>query len=502
MGTAVARFGRGRSLLGLLALGGLTVASQRRAMGRMGRIGPMGTVLREWCRVVEGGWMRFEIWYVVLGGLLVGIALISSVVKRLPLTTTMLYLGVGVCMGPMVLDLALFDPLERSRWLERLAEVAVIVSLFTAGLKLREPLRGRKWRAPVRLAFVSMAITVGLIAAVGVWLLQLPLGAAVILGAILAPTDPVLASEVQLESATDRDRLRFSLTGEAGMNDGTAFPFVMLGLGLLGFHEIGEWGWRWVAVDLVWAVTGGLGIGAALGVMVGRAVLYLRRERKEGFGLDEFLTLGLIGLSYGAAILAHTYGFLAVFAAGVALRAVERRHSAGLPAEEASLIVPEKNAEAAATDPKQAPAHLLQSVTAFNEQLEHVLEVALVLLIGTMLAPPFLNMDNWWFIPLLLLIIRPMAVWLGLIGCQPDRGQRLMISWFGIRGIGSLYYLMFVINRGIPTELAQDLISLTLWAVAVSVVVHGISVTPLMNVYQARRKTRSGRVADSVISNQ
>src|SRR5919206_497446 len=131
---------------------------------------------------------------------------------------------------------------------------AVLISLFTAGLKLRTALTDHRWRLPVRLAVESMIVTVGLITLVGVVGLGLPLGAAVLLGAILAPTDPVLASDVQVEGPTDQDRLRFGLTGEAGLNDGTAFPFVMLGLGLIGLHELGQAGWRWFAVDVVWAV--------------------------------------------------------------------------------------------------------------------------------------------------------------------------------------------------------------------------------------------------------
>ena len=351
---------------------------------------------------------------------------------------------------------------------------------------MRWPFRDSKWLVPIRLAFVSMTLTVGPITLVGVWLLGMPLGAGVLLGAILAPTDPVLASEVQLESAADRDRLRFSLTCEAGLNDGTAFPFVMLGLGLLGLHDIGEWGWHWFAVDVLWAVSGGLGIGAILGTLVGRLVLYLRRERKEAFGLDEFLTLGLIGISYGLAALAHAYGFLSVFAAGLALRTVERKFSGARPPDAPSFIGPEEQT-GIATDPEQATVHLVQSVMGFNEQIERVLEVALVLLVGTMLAPPFLSTSNLWFVPLLLFVIRPLAVILGVADHPMDRNQRLMISWFGIRGIGSLYYLAFVVGRGIPEDLARDLISFTLWAITVSVIVHGISVTPLMNWYQSRR---------------
>ena len=157
-----------------------------------------------------------------------------------------------------------------------------------------------RWLLPLRLAIVSMLVTVALIAGAGVAWLGLPLGAAILLGGILAPTDPVLASDVQVAEPTDRDRLRFALTGEAGLNDGTAFPFVLLGLGLLGLHDLGDSLWRWLAVDVLWGVGIGIGIGAALGTLVGRFVLYLRRTHKEAVGLDNFLALGLIGLTYGA----------------------------------------------------------------------------------------------------------------------------------------------------------------------------------------------------------
>ena len=134
----------------------------------------------------------------------------------------------------------------------------------------------------------------------------MPLGAAILLGGLLAPTDPVLAADVQVEHPGDRDRLRFSLTGEAALNDGSAFPFVMLGLGLLGLHELGAFGWRWLAFDVVWAVRGGLAIGWLLGMLVGRLVLYLRRTHKEAVGLDDFLGLGLIALVLcGRAASAH-----------------------------------------------------------------------------------------------------------------------------------------------------------------------------------------------------
>ncbi|MDQ3700316.1 MAG: cation:proton antiporter [Chloroflexota bacterium] len=428
--------------------------------------------------------MTFTIWLAVIGALLIVMALAGSVLKRLPLSTSMLYLAAGVALGPVGVGLIDLDPIADAAFLERLSEVVVLISLFSAGLKLRSPLTHARWRRPARLALGSMTLTVGLITLVGVVGLGLPLGAAVLLGAVLAPTDPVLASDVQVEHATDRDRVRFSLTGEAGLNDGTAFPFVMLGLGLLQLHSLGTFGWRWLAVDVLWAGAAGLGIGALLGTLVGRLVLYLRRAHKEAVGLDDFLALGLIALAYSLALFAHAYGFLAVFAAGLALRFIERRASGDAPAEEVLAAVVAAGSEPeAATDAETAPAYMAQAVLGFTEQLERIGEVAVVLLLGGMLSGRFLPGEALWFVPLLLLVIRPVSVLVGLAGSRTPRVPQSLIAWFGIRGIGSVYYLMYAIEHGLPEDLAQRLVGLTLATVTVSILVHGISVTPLMQRY-------------------
>jgi NhaP-type Na+/H+ or K+/H+ antiporter len=441
--------------------------------------------------------MNFDLLFVVVGVLLVVMALSAALLKRLPLTTSILYLAVGLLLGPFVSGMVWLDPVERSALLERFTEVAVIVSLFTAGLKLRLPFSDPGWRLPLRLALLSMTITVVLVTLTGVFGLGLPVGAAVLLGAVLAPTDPVLASDVQTEHPWDMDRLRFSLTGEAGLNDGTAFPFIMLGLGLLGLHEIGEFWWRWLAVDVLWAVAGGVGIGGLLGTFVGRIVLYLRREHKEAVGTDDFLALGLIALSYGGALLIHAYGFLAVFAAGAALRSIERRHTEGAPEREVKRMLTEGEDEEVASHPEKAPAYMAQAVLGFNEQLERIGEVAVVVLVGSMLSARYLTAEALWFVPVLLFVIRPASVWLGLLGSSTTAAQRHLIGWFGIRGIGSIYYLTYAINHGLPPELAQTLTALTLTVVAVSVAVHGISVTPLMSLY---KRTRPGHPSASPLN--
>jgi NhaP-type Na+/H+ or K+/H+ antiporter len=443
--------------------------------------------------------MNFPLLFLIIGTLLVAMAISESLLKRLPLTTSMLYLIVGLLLGPVLAGMIRVDPIEHSSVLERLTEVSVIISLFTAGLKLRLSFSDPWWKLPIRLALLSMIATVALVTLVGLFLLKLPLGGALLLGAILAPTDPVLASDVQIEEPWDIERLRFSLTGEAGLNDGMAFPFVMLGLGLLGLHELGEFGWRWVAVDLLWAVCGGLAIGGVLGTLVGQLVLYLRREHEEAVGTDDFLALGLIALSYGGALFLHAYGFLAVFAAGAAIRRIERRHSEAEPSskngrgsdvhhtgdrkgQSSETGIPGEMA----SDPEQAPAHMAQAVLAFNIQLERIGEVGIVVLVGGMLTSGYLPFEAIWFIPLLLLVIRPVSVWLGLFRSATSGLQRNLIGWFGIRGVGSIYYLMYAINHGLAPELSQKLTAMTLTVVAVSVVAHGISVTPLMNRYGKR----------------
>ena len=436
--------------------------------------------------------MEFTAWYLIVGAVLITMALAGPLVKRLPLTPSMLYLALGVALGPYGAGLIRIDPIDDASLVERVSEIAVIISLFTAGLKLRSPLTDARWRVPIRLASLSMVVTVGLITLAGVTLLGLPWGAAILLGAILAPTDPVLASDVQVSEPTDRDRLRFALTGEAGFNDGTAFPFVMLGLGVMGLHDLGPLGWRWFAVDVAWDIVGGILIGWLAGRVVGKLVLFLRQRHKEAVGLDDFLSLGLLALAYGAAIAAHAYGFLAVFAAGLALGQIEaepRDAEAGTgksepnpPPVDVMQAADASQKEGIATDPQTAHAYMAQAVLGFNEQLERIAEVGMVILLGGMLIVP-----GWlsalWFVPLLLLVIRPVAVWVGTVGTRATTQERGLMGWFGIRGIGSIYYLTYAIAHGLDERTAGKLTAITFIVVAASITLHGVSVTPLMNRY-------------------
>ncbi|MGE5523541.1 MAG: cation:proton antiporter [Rhodospirillaceae bacterium] len=434
--------------------------------------------------------MSFALWCVVAGAVLIFMALASSVLERLPLSTSMLYLALGAVLGSSLVGAIDLDAIDDAPLFERLTEVAVLVSLFSAGLKLRMPLTNWRWTLPVRLATVSMVVTVGAVAVLTYYLLALPVGAAILLGAILAPTDPVLASDVQVSDAYDRDHLRFGLTGEAGLNDGTAFPFVMLGLGLLGLHDIGRMGQRWVAVDLVWAVASGIAVGALLGWCIAHLVLYMRRHHREAVGLDDFLALGLIAISYGIALTVNGYGFLAVFAAGVSLRRVEMKQSHdGVTRDSVAALHPE-----AATDPATAPAYMARAVLAFNEQMERAIEVVIVVVIGSLLSTVALSWTIAVTVIALLFVIRPISALAGMAGSDIAPVRKMLVAWFGIRGVGSLYYLAYAITHGLPGEYVDILVNVTLTVIATSVVLHGVSVTPLMSAYgRYKARRRAGR---------
>lgn len=417
--------------------------------------------------------MTTAAWFIWIGSLLLVVGFTHSYIQKGPVTSAIAYLFVGCIVGPMGLGLFHFNPLKESALLELLTEVAVLISLYCAGVKMPSPVTFRRWQKPVHLAVISMAITVGLVTVFGYYWLALPLGAAVLLGAVVAPTDPVLATEVQVRSANDPDRLRFSLTCEAGINDGSAFPFVMLGLGLLGLHDLGQAGGRWLLMDVLWASGAGIGVGILTGIAAGWLVNRLRTAFTGTTFLESFLGLGLIAFAYGICLLVDAWGFLAVFSAAVALRHTELK-LAGLRQNISAVVEPREEQE-----PKEnMHDHVSESSLVFNEHLERLSEIVLVLLIGGSL---FWNSWSWKavvFAAFLFFIARPVSVHIGLLGTRAPMRMRHLAGWFGVRGIGSMYYLMYAIQHGLPEELALELLHLVLVVVTLSILIHGISVKP------------------------
>jgi NhaP-type Na+/H+ or K+/H+ antiporter len=423
-------------------------------------------------------------------------ALMASVLQRLPISPAMFYLLIGFLLGPSVFGLVHLSLAAHAGILTEATRIALLISLFTVGLKLRADLHDSVWLLPLRLGVVAMLITIGLLTLGGVYLLNLPLGAAVLLAAILAPTDPVLASDVQIKDVQDQDRFRFGLTGEGGLNDGTTFPFVMLGLALLGVEEGRSFMGTQGLLTLLWGAVAAPVCGWFLGWSLGHGVVYLRKRHRLALGMEEFLAIGLIALSYGVAESIHSIGFLAVFAAGVGMRRIEV--AAVKDADAAPVLSPAVsklagNAEAIAGSEDKAPAYMAATVLDFNQQIEHFAEFLAVLLLGVLISQSGFSWEGLAVAACLFLIVRPAAVLLSLSGARVRPLQRNLMAWFGIRGIGSLYYLLFALQYhwGVPLE--QRLTEIVMTVLALSVTLHGISSTPLMAMYHRRVHKKSGR---------
>ncbi|MEH2329267.1 cation:proton antiporter [Nostoc sp.] len=403
----------------------------------------------------------------VIGLLLLMVTLGSGWIARLPLSFAIIYLLVGIFLGPNGFGLVQLrrDEVFNAEVLEKITELVVIISVFSCGLRIVRPLRLGVWDITVRLIVFLMPISILALAVVGKLFLGMNWGEAILLGAILAPTDPVLASEVQLTDTNDQDELRFGLTSEGGLNDALAFPFVYFGIHALEDDNWGNWFKQWITVDLIWAIA----VGIIMGIVVAKSLVWIEQRIQKRRATDElmedFVAISTILLTYSLTEMVNGYGFLAVFVAGLVVQRSYRN--------------PEK------------PLAQLE----FVEQIEKLLEVGTILLLGSiLLLQPMLKYagQSLLVIILLFLIIRPVGVWISTIGKPPleshrrtlHPGTRLLFGWFGIRGVGSLYYLAYAFGHGLKGEAGEQIAWITYTTIVVSVIVHGISTTPLMKWYE------------------
>ncbi|WP_439855497.1 cation:proton antiporter [Pseudomonas yamanorum] len=447
--------------------------------------------------------MTFILWMAVLGAVLLILALTSSYLRWMPVTTSAVCLLLGICIGPLGMDLLHLDIKGSARWMEHLTEVAVLFSLFVSGLKLRLPLKHRTWRIAFGMAGPVMLLTILGTCLVLHWLLGLSWGVSLLVGAILAPTDPVLAGLVQVNSAQDYDSLRFGLSGEAGLNDGTAFPFVIFALIFMqhgGFD--GDWLGGWVLKNLLWAVPAGLLVGYWMGRGIGRLTLKMRITNADStLSPNDYLTLALIALAYVVAEAIGGYGFLSVFAAGLGLRQAEFKSTGNsqTPAEHlAQPVVGHMEVEpehalhgdvGQLQDTQIAAGVMMGDMLAFGSLVERSMEVFLVTLLGVVLVSHW----DWRALAvgaLLFCVIRPLSVLSMPWGRLLDRNQRGLMGWFGIRGIGSIYYLFYAINHGLVDTNSAVAVNLTLSVIALSIVVHGLSTQPMLVWYERRAQAQ------------
>lgn len=455
--------------------------------------------------------MGFIDWMGLAGLLLLAMALAPPYLRRFSISTSSVYLLVGILAGPAATGLLILDVRAGQPWLEHLTEIAVIISLFIGGLKMRLPLRHPAWGAVFLLAVPGMLASIAGVALFAHFVFGLETGAALLLGAVLAPTDPVLASSVAVQSAGDQDRMRYGLSGEAGLNDGLAFPFVALALLWLQYEGAGDWLIGWGLHRLAWAIPVGLLVGYVMGRALGLLAAWLRSRHAEASGPNDFLALGLIVLAYVVTQRLGAWGFLAAFTAGIGLRHAELRiasssrlvqdfhETADAPQNPDPYVPPPAEdlvtvpaSETFARQPPVAAGLIVYESLSFGDTAERLLEFLLVVLVGVALW------THWdpRGVPLalaLFLVIRPLSSRLLLAASRTSNAQRWLMGWFGIRGIGSLYYLSYAINNGLPARIADDIAQLTLTVVAISILLHGVTARPLLNWYEAklnRDKTR------------
>ncbi len=403
------------------------------------------------------------------GALIALVTWLPLALRRLPLSLPIVCIGLGAAIFLLPQIPSGLTPLDEPVMTERLSEFVVIVALMGAGLKLDRPFSLPRWAVTWRLLAITMPLGIAILTALGATLLGLSWSVALLLAASLAPTDPVLAADVQVgpPQSGEEDEVRFGLTSEAGLNDGFAFPFVHLAIALGMFAATGEaWAAHWFFIHVLWAVL----VGFAVGWLVGRLFGWVTFHRAEGKSLartgDGLIALSATLVSYGLAEIVHCYGFLAVFVTAMRLRASHRDHAFNVDMHD------------------------------LTEQTERLAMMAFLLLFGGslvrgLLAP--LHAVDVVFVALAIFLVRPLTGILGLSGLKAHKSERWALAFFGIRGVGSIYYLAYSLNHT-ETPGAERLWAIVGLAILVSVVLHGLTVTPAMRWLDRRQGRDPDRV--------
>ncbi|MBB1013219.1 sodium/proton antiporter (CPA1 family) [Dietzia kunjamensis] len=413
--------------------------------------------------------------YAVVGAALLLGSLLPRLLRERILSAPIIVVGVGMLIGwLMPNESQLVDVIEHAELAERMAEITVIVALFGVGLALDRPLSFRGWTTTWRLLAIGMPLSIAGVALLGWWVLGVTPAVAVLLGAVLAPTDPVLASDVQVagpgtgEAADDEnDEARFALTSEAGLNDAFAFPFVYLAIYLATKGGPGDWLWGWLAWDLV----GKTVIGAVAGWVIGRLIAtVLYRHRVGGRQLigyaEPAAAVATLLFAYGVGELVGGWGFLAVFFAALGARSAER------------------------SDERHAHFH------EFVEYTEHLLTLLVLLVIGASFISDAVFRLEWSHAVVaagVLFVIRPLTAWIALIGDGRLRSpERLFVSAFGVRGVGSLFYLCYAMGY-FSKEDGWSLWPAVSLVIVASIVLHGAASSPAVSWLDRHRGRGRGR---------
>jgi len=396
----------------------------------------------------------------LLGLATLGMVWIPALTKDRGISYAIVYVLFGVLLYTIVPDhLPPPDPSAHGTLTMHFAETVVIISLMGTGIKLDRSFSWKNWASPVRLVTVAMILGMAIAMLIGYTFLGLGLASAILLGAVLAPTDPVLASDVQVGPPNEKRKseTKFSLTAEAGLNDGMAFPFVWLAI-LMTMGKItttGEW-LTWFGFDVLYKVIAGIAIGWAFGRGMGYLLFDLSSKFKFLKTTDGFMAVALTFLVYGVTELLHGYGFFAVFICAVNLRHYEKEHD------------------------------FHSELHAFTDQIERLLIAVLLILFGGSLVRGILDALTWkmaLFSIGFVFIVRPVTGFISLIRRDMDFKEKLAISFFGIRGMGSVFYLAFAFHEA-TFDKQQELWAVVAFTILLSTLVHGISSTPVMKHLQ------------------
>jgi NhaP-type Na+/H+ or K+/H+ antiporter len=398
----------------------------------------------------------------VIGIAALGMAWMPSVTERTGVSYAIIYTLAGVLLYwafPHLLPDA--DPRKHQSYTLHLSELVVIISLMGTGIKIDRPFKWKTWQSPLRLVVLAMLGCISVAALLGYAFFNIDVASALLLGAVLAPTDPVLASDVQVGPPNEKVKFetKFSLTAEAGMNDGLAFPFVMLAITLCNIATKGEGSiLEWFGYALLFKIAMGILVGYLIGRLMGYLIFNVGSRYKILETRDGFVALSLTLMVYGITELVHGYGFIAVFVAGLTLRHFEHKHN------------------------------YHDQLHAFTDQTERIMLAIVLILFGGSLVSGVLDGLTWrmvMFSLLFLFFVRPLSAYLSIKSSLMHSQEKWVISFFGIRGMGSIFYLSYAFKEA-QFPYANQLWTIVSFTILSSIIIHGLTATTVMKRMEER----------------
>ena len=392
----------------------------------------------------------YNVLLLLIGLIILLAAMVPNLLKNKNISEPIIYLAIGILIYLFGNDYNYLASLNDKKVIEEITEFVVIIALTNAGLKIKNPFSWKTWKYSFWLLIITMPLTIIASAFISSWILGFAPAAAILFGSLISPTDPVLASDLQTSKPSEKDisKTRLALTSEAGINDGLAFPFTYFALFLAtrGNHY-SEWIGEWFLVDFILKTVIGIIMGLVLGWLLYKIVFSCTSKTQQSNISRGILSLALTLLPYAVTQMMGGYGFIAVFIAATAFSHREKdvRH--------------------------------MDNLHDFTEEIERIFVALLFVILGIYIAADFNNLLNYKLIAvalILIMVIRPITGYVALTGKKISHFEKFVLSFYGIRGVGSIYYLMFALNE-VQFDESQKLIELTAVTIVLSVCIHGIS---------------------------